>query len=81
MESNDDFLKTYMESSITRRPDGALCLKFPWKEDHPSLPSNFSICAKRTRSLAQRLTKSPELLQMYGQIIADQERKGFIEKG
>ena len=80
MENNDDFLKTYMQSSITRQPDGALSLKFPWKEDHPSLPSNFSVCAKRTRSLAQRLAKSPELLQMYGQIIADQEHKGFIEK-
>ena len=80
MENNDDFLKTYMQSSITRQPDGALSLKFPWKEDHPSLPSNFSVCAKRTRSLVQRLAKSPELLQMYGQIIADQEHKGFIEK-
>ena len=80
IEGNDHFLKTYMQSSITCQPDGALSLKFPWKESHPVLPSNFSVCAKRTRSLAQRLAKSPELLQIYGQIIADQERKGFIEK-
>jgi len=44
------------------------------------LPSNFSISAKRTQSLAQRLARSPELLQMYGQIIADKESRGFIER-
>ena len=80
MDSDDNFLKAYMQSKIKRQPDGALTLKFPWKEDHPSLPSNFSICAKRTRSLAQRLAKTPELLRVYGQIIADQECKGFIER-
>ncbi|XP_065904066.1 uncharacterized protein [Dysidea avara] len=80
MDSDDNFLKGYMQSKIKRQPDGALTLKFPWKEDHPSLPSNFSICAKSTRSLAQRLAKTPELLRVYGQIIADQECKGFIEK-
>ena len=73
-------LHAYMQSSSTRQPGGALTLKFPWKEDHPSLPSNFSVCAKCTRSLAQRLAKSPELLQMYGRIFADQEGKRFIEK-
>ncbi|XP_065883120.1 uncharacterized protein [Dysidea avara] len=80
VDSGDNFLKTYMQTSIARQPNGTLPLKFPWKEDHPFLPSNFSICAKRTRSLAQRLAKDPELLSMYGQIIADQESKGFIEK-
>ena len=80
VDSGDNFLKTYMQTSIACQPNGALSLKFPWKEDHPFLPSNFSICAKRTRSLAHRLAKDPELLSMYGQIIADQESKGFIEK-
>ena len=80
MDSDNHFLKDYMQSNIKRQPDGALSLKFPWKEDHPPLPSNFSICAKRTRSLAKRLAKTPELLSMYGQIIADQESKGFIER-
>ena len=80
MDSDNHFLKDYMQSNIKRQPDGALSMKFPWKEDHPPLPSNFSICAKRTRSLAKRLAKTPELLSMYGQIIADQESKGFIER-
>ena len=79
-DRDDNFLKTCMQSSIKRQPNGALSLKFPWKEEHPSLSSNFSICAKRTRSLAQRLAKTPALLRMYSQIIANQESKGFIEK-
>ena len=80
VDTDDSFLQAYTQSSIRYQPDGALSLKFPWKKDHPSLPSNFSICAKRTRSLAQRLAKTPELLHMYGKILADQEGKGFIEK-
>jgi len=77
---DNNFLNAYMQYSIKRQPDGALSLRFPWREEHPYLPSNFSICAKRTRSLAQRLAKTPELLHMYGQIIAEQEAKGFIER-
>ena len=80
MDADDSFMKAYMQSSIKRQLDGALSLKFPWKDDHPPLPSNFSICEKRTRCLAQRLAKTPELLQMYGKILSDQEKKGFIEK-
>ena len=79
-DSDDNFLKNYMQSSIKRQPNGASSLKFPWKEEHPSLPSNFFISAKRTRSLAQRLARSPELLRMDSQIITDQESRGFIEK-
>ena len=79
-DGDDNFLKNYMQSSIKCQPNGALSLKFPWKEEHPPLPSNFSVCAKYTRSLAQRLARSPELLRMYGQIIADEEFRGFIEK-
>ena len=69
-----------MQSSIKLQPEGALSLKFSWKEDYPFLLSNFSICAKRTRSLTQKLAKTPDLLHMYGKITADQECKGFIDK-
>jgi len=30
--------------SIKCRPDGSYIVKFPWKEHHPSLPSNCNIC-------------------------------------
>jgi len=73
--ANDNiFLNAYMQSLLN------INQKFPRKEEHPYLPSNFSVHAKYTRSLVQRLAKTPELLCIYGQIIVEQEAKGFIEK-
>ena len=69
-----------MRTHITVQPDGTYSLRFPWKEDHPVLPSNYSVCYRRTRSLARRLAKTPELLKQYGRIIEEQERRGFIER-
>ena len=69
-----------MNTHITVRPHGAYSLHFPWKENHPPLPSNFSVCSRRTRSMAYRLAKTSDLLKQYGAIIALQEHKGFIER-
>ena len=44
------------------------------------LPTNFAITERKTRSLACKLKQTPELLEMYGNIIAEQERRGFAEK-
>ena len=76
-KSEMDFLK---QSSIKRDSDGAYCLKFQWKQNHPPLPSNYIICKNITHSLIHRLSQDPELLHMYGKIITEQEDKGFIEK-
>lgn len=35
---------------------------------------------KKTRSLARKLHQEPELLQLYSNIIQEQEQRGFIEK-
>jgi len=53
---------------------------FPWKEDRPYLPSNFSTCKKHTNALVQKLKHTPELFTIYDNIIKDQEQRGFIEK-
>ena len=79
-KSEEDFLTRYQDSCIRRQSDGAYCVKFPWKPDHPPLLSNYSICKNITRSLAHRLRENPELLHLYGKIISEQEEKGFIEK-
>ena len=78
--SDSEFLTTYLATKITVEPDGSYSLKFPWKSNHPPLLSNYTICAKRTRSMAHRLMKTPALLRMYGAIIEDQERREFIER-
>ena len=75
-----DFLEQYQKSCIKRDNDGAYCVKFPWKHNHPPLPSNYTICKNITNSLARRLSQDPELLHLYGKIITEQEHKNFIEK-
>ena len=42
----NSFLQQYMNTHITVRPDGVYSLCFPWKENHPPLPSNFSMCSR-----------------------------------
>ena len=77
---NSTFLHAYQQSSITQTPEGMYVARFPWKEDKPFLPSNFSICQKRTATLLQKLQQSPDLLNIYDNIIKDQEERGFIER-
>ena len=71
---------TYLKSSISRTPDGSIVAEFPWKDDHPPLPSNRKVCEGLVRSLARKLSHTPELMSLYGDIIADQLKRGFIEQ-
>ena len=68
------------QSSVSRQPDGSYVVKFPWKPNHPYLPSNRGIFEKRTRSLARKLSQTQGQLKIYGNIIAEQLTRGFIEK-
>ena len=52
----------YMRTHIATQPDGSYSLCFLWKESHPLLPSNYTVCSRCTRSLAPRLPKTPGLL-------------------
>ena len=79
-EIDTSFLLQYQKSSISREPDGGYTAKFPWKYDHDPLPTNYAICERRTQSLTRRLKQVPGLLEKYDSIIAEQERRGFIEK-
>ena len=72
---NTEFLQIYLSTKVSTQPDGSYCPKFPWKDNHPPLPSNYNICAKRTRSMAYRLAKTPTLQRIYGTIIEDKERR------
>ena len=79
VKHSDQFMDTYLKT-ITREENGSYVVKFPWKEDHAPLPSNYEVCKRRTRSLVRRLASTPELMITYDQIIKDQERRGFVEK-
>ena len=60
--------------------DGSSMARFPWKPNHPPLPTNGTLCERRTQVLARRLAMSPDLLNQYSTILNDQECFGFIEK-
>ena len=70
---SNEFLQQYMKTHIGVRPDEAYSLHFPWKENHPPLPSNFSVCYKWTRSMVHRLSS------YWNSMTPSQQMKGFIE--
>ena len=77
---DEQFLQSYINTSITCQQNGSYSLKFPWKENHPPLPNNYDVCNRRTRSLARRLAQTPNTFKMYSGIISDQLSRGFIER-
>jgi len=77
---NNSFLDTYINRSVERLSDGSYRARFPWKDSHPPLPTNYSTCSNRTRALARKLALTPSLLNKYSEILEDQERWGFIER-
>lgn len=79
-ESMNSFLDSYITNSVEWLNDGSYCTRFPWKDSHLPLLTNFSTCAHHTRSLARKLALNPPLLTKYSDILADQEHRNFIEK-
>ena len=77
-KKDQDYYQTY-ESSINYE-NGHYVAKLPWKDDFAELPTNYEITKLRTENLINRLRKDPGKLQVYGQIIADQEKRKFVEK-
>ena len=81
-EKNDHevFLENYISDSITRNQFGSYNPKFPWKDNSPMLPTNYTKCKQRTRSMVRRLAATPQLFNTSGNIIAEHEACGFIER-
>ena len=50
------------------------------EEKSPDLPQNYHLAVGRLRSMSQKLSRSPELLEQYNKIIQEQLSKGIIEK-
>jgi len=69
-----------LNNTSTSEPNGSYIARFPWKKDHPPLPTNYSTCTRRLQSLIQKLKATPDLFTTCKEILADQEQHGFIEK-
>ena len=78
--AQDNMLQLYLDSCLTRDADGAYTARFPWKSTHPVLPTNIAIAERRTQHLVKRLASNPKLLQVYSDILREQEARGFIEQ-
>ena len=63
-ENFESTVSEVIVSHISQQEDGTYSAGFPWKDSHPLLPDNFTVCQKRTKSLVHWLTKSPGLLQI-----------------
>ena len=75
--NEQSFYDTY-ESSIEFQ-NGKYIAKLPWKDDFDELSSNYQITKIRTERMI-RLRKDPDILRVYGDIMADQQKRVFIEK-
>ncbi|VDI65680.1 Hypothetical predicted protein [Mytilus galloprovincialis] len=54
--------------------------KLPWKQDYEELPSNYDVAKRRTENVIRRIGKDATMLKKYGDIIKEQELRGFIER-
>ncbi|VDI32537.1 Hypothetical predicted protein [Mytilus galloprovincialis] len=74
-----DVMETFAESSITKQ-NGKYVSKLPWKENCPEFTNKQRDRQKKNRKCNTSYFKRQEMFRMYGDIISDQERRGFIEK-
>jgi len=71
------FTERYINTCILGEPNGSYIACFPWKADPLT---NYTACARRLQTLIQKLKTTLSLLTTYTEILATQERHGFIEK-
>ena len=50
--------------------------QFPWKPNHPPLPTNGTLCERKTWELAHQLAMSLDLLNQHSTILNNQEHSG-----
>jgi len=77
--SQDRFMSTYQRDHTSCDKEGYYVIRFPWRPNHPPLPSNKTICEWQTHALARKLGCQPAMLRLYGNIISEQQQCQFIE--
>ena len=66
--------------STTRFTEGRFEVGLLWNKPNAKLPNNYSAALGNLKSLERRLSKDPQLKQMYQDTIDKDEEKGFIKK-
>ena len=60
--------------------DGHYVVGMPWKPDQPSLPDNYSMALSRLQCTEKKLKWSPELGEVYNEVLQTYQEKGYIHK-
>lgn len=76
-ESSAQDLEEFQQKYLHKDGD-QYCARLPWKEDHPTLPTNHGFTKKRTNHMISKLNL--DIKRVYDSIIKDQLRQGFVEK-
>jgi len=79
-QPSESFMRLYQCNRTSRDSNSSYIFSFPWKQDHPILPTNLSVCKHQTRTLVRRLGRQQELFQLYNTVMFEQEQRNFIEK-
>ncbi|VDK45704.1 unnamed protein product, partial [Cylicostephanus goldi] len=78
-EAVNEKVQRFFDETIQKRADGYY-VRFPYKENHPPLPTNEAIARKRLTSVLSSLKLKPNILSEYEKIFQDQLEKGIIEE-
>lgn len=71
-------MKRYMDTCVSYK-NNQYSVKLSWKEDHPPLPTNSDVSARRTQNMVKRLRRDLFLFRKYDDIINEQFERGFLE--
>uniref|UniRef100_W6NL45 Similar to Pao retrotransposon peptidase family n=1 Tax=Haemonchus contortus TaxID=6289 RepID=W6NL45_HAECO len=71
-EATNAKVAKFFEETIEKREDGYY-IRFPYKENHPQLPTNKAIALKRLRTVLETLRKTPQLLNDYDETFRAQQ--------
>ena len=76
-EGDDVALQNF--KSTIRFAENRYEVRWPWRDNHDVLPSNYGLAIGRLNSLIKRLSTKPTLLTQYDAVISEQLQKGIIE--
>lgn len=79
VQENDDDKALQKLNETIHFEDRHYQVTWPWKEESPSLPTNYEPAMGRLRSQVKRLSRNDKHLQKYDAIIQDQVQKGIVE--
>ena len=49
VDRDKEFMAEYQRTCIIHEADGSHTARFPWKPNHPPLPTNLTLCGKERR--------------------------------